>query len=270
MKHRFFAEVTPLVLLVLLAGCNNGPIASSYRPVLPELPEHWSQILGEPHWRLEWIGSGGAWLWWEGAPGQSPPHISLMEEWSTPALAWPFWPNRGLLPGMMRPGGALFPWDASGGNLQLSWEGGITAFLWKELAQAERPSEPMTAAQARRLPWYFDWPRFRELLASENIPQTVREDFWRADWEFKAARTVQSGFDRRRIVPRQSSELSISGLGGSWIGSSPFAPPIDAPAAGPLVIRVSGAPDTWVSSGGVLRGSASGWVLREAGGTANP
>jgi len=250
----------PLVLFALMLGCDNRPIGISYRPILPEIPKHWSEILGEPYWQLEWIGSGGTWQEWEGAPGRAPPYISLMEEWSSPVLAWPFWPSWGLLPGMMRPAGALFPWDTCAGNLTLSWEGGVLALFWKELALAKRPSAPTTATEARRQPWYFDWPRFRELLASENIPQAVREDLWLADWQSIAARTVQSGFDRRRIVARQFTELAIPGAGGRWIGSSPFAAPLDAQAADTLVVKVTNTPDTWVSSSGVLRASVSGWV----------
>jgi len=253
-----------LALFVLLAACENGPIHPSYRPVLPELPEHWKEILGEPHWRLEWIGEGGTWLERELIPGQSAPGISLMPQWSTPLLAWPFWPERELLPGLMRPAGAISPWDACGSNLTLSWEGGVHALFWKELALAERPSTPATAAEARRLPWYFDWPRFRELLESENIPEAVREDLWLADWKSIAGRTVQSGFDRRRIVSRSFTELVIPGFGGRWIGSSPFAPPLDAPADGPLNLSITGTTDTWVSSGGVLKASSSGWMLRAA------
>ena len=253
-----------LALLVLLAACENGPIRPSYRPVLPELPEHWKEILGEPHWRLEWIGGGGAWHERELSPGQAPPSIPLMPEWPTPVLAWPFWPGRELLPGMMRPAGAIFPWDACGDTFGLSWQGGVHALFWKELALAERPSAPESASAARRLPWYFDWPRFRELLESENIPEAVREDPWLADWKSIAGRTVQSGFDRRRIVSRKFTELSvpIPGLGGRWIGSSPFAQPLDATADGSLRLSITDTTDTWVSSGAVLKASSAGWVWR--------
>ena len=185
-----------------------------------------------------------------------------MSEWSTPVLAWPFWPERGLLPGMMRPAGALFPWDACGQKISVSWQGGVHALFWKELALAERPSAPASAAEARRLPWYFDWPRFADLLESENISQAVREDPWLADWKSIAGRTIQSGFDRRRIASRAFTELAVPGLGGRWIGSSPFAPPLDAPDGGPLRLRVSEAAETWVSPGGILKASSAGWVWR--------
>jgi len=245
-------------LLLVLASCENGPVRSSYRLVLPELPPYWEEILGEARWRLEWVGDGGNWRVREIACGRDAPELPLVQEWTTPVLAWPFWPERGLLPGMMRPSGALFPWDCSGEKLKLSWKGGIDALFWKEFAAGDFSSD----AAKKRYPWYFDWLRFRDLLyESGNIPEPVRLDPWLADWNSIAQRTVQSGFDRRRIVSRSFIELTIPGSGGRWIGSSPFAPPLDAPPEGPLVLPAADVPDTWVSSGAVIKCSKSGWVL---------
>ena len=205
---------------------------------------------------MEWIDDGSVWREREIPPGRDVPDLSFLSEWTTPVLAWPFWPGWNLVPGLMRPSGALFPWDVSGGSIALSWEGGVDAFFWKGLAGVDHPS----VAAAGRLPWRLDWPRFRELIATGNIPETVRRDLWLADWEDISRRTVQSGFDSRRIVSRKFTELVIPDLGGYWIGSSPFAPPLDAPSGGPLWVTVSDTPDTWVSPGGVLRCSAAGWV----------
>jgi len=246
-----------IVLAVFIASCGGDLNQASYRPLLPLIPDHWQEILGEPHWKLEWLEEGGVWQKWEGAPGSEPPDISLVAEWTTPILAWPFWPERNLLPGAMRPSGALFPWDASGGTLKLSWKGGVDAFFWNELAIAERS----TLAASGRLPWYFAWPRFRELFESENISEAVRQDPWLADWQDISRRTVQSGFDRRRIAARSSTELAIPGLDGVWIGSSPFAEPLNAEPGEALIVNAADAPDTWVSTGAVLKCSTSGWVV---------
>ena len=254
MKYRFSLII--VLSLVLVSACGYSPALPSYRPILPELPPYWKEILGEAHWRLEWIGEEGNWREYTVSPGREAPGLSLIQEWTTPVLAWPFWPDRDITPGMMRPSGGLFPWDVSGTKLCLCWEGGVAAFFWQELAAAERTS----AASEGRLPWYFDWPRFRELLAVDSVSEAVRSDLWLADWEGIAAKTVQSGFDRRRIVSRSFTELSIPGLGGRWIGSSPFAPPLDAPLDGPLCLNAADTPDTWVSSGAVLKCSTSGWV----------
>ena len=254
MKCRIFACV---VLSIGLAACRDGPIHSSYRPMLPPLPAHWQENLGAAHWRIEWLDGGAIWRESGIGPGAGPPFLSIMQEWASPALAWPFWPELGLAPGAMRPCGALFPWDADGDELRFGWEAGVEAVFWKEMAQAERQS----AAEEGRLPWYFDWPRFRELLKSENVTEAVRQDPWLPDWKSIAARTVQSGFDRRRIVSRSFVELSIPGFGGLWTGSSPFAAPIDAGPEGPLRLRAWDLPDTWVSSEGIMKCSASGWVF---------
>ena len=246
-----------LLLLVLFNSCGESPVQTSCQPVLPEPGGSWKAILGEPHWLLEWVNENGTWNKSEIPPGRKTPELSFIGEWTTPVLAWPFWPESGLLPGMMRPGGALYPWDATGEKILLSWEGGVAALFWKELAAADRSS----AAAEGRLPWYLDWPRFRELLKSETLQEAVRNDPWLADWKSIAQRTVQSGFDRRRIVPRPYFEFSIPGFEGLWIGSSPFSPPLEAPPGGPLNLKVTDQVDTWVSKEGLLKCSASGFVF---------
>jgi hypothetical protein len=255
MKYKLLLSL--VVIVIFIVGCGEGLNQASYQPLLPPIPPHWQLILGEPHWRLEWLNENGAWETWDGSPGSKPPFMYLISEWTTPVLAWPFWPGRNLLPGIMRPAGALFPWDASGGNLKLSWRGGVDAFFWKELAAAER----VTEAGERRLPWYFDWPRFRELFEGDVISEVIRNDPWLADWRDISHRTVQSGFDRRRIAARKFTEVVIPGLGGYWIGSSPFAEPLYLTPDDPLILNVSDAADTWVSSRVVLRCSTAGWVV---------
>ena len=158
---------------------------------------------------------------------------------------------------MKRPAGAIYPWDVSGGEITLGWHGGVEAVFWKELAAAERS----TAASFTRLPWYLDWPRFRTLLAEGNIPENVRLDPWLPDWKDIAQRTVQSGFDSRRIVSRPLSVMSIPGRGGLWIGSSPFAAPLYADPEGPLEVNTGAVPDTWISKEGILKVSTAGWVF---------
>jgi hypothetical protein len=248
-----------LIMLTLLMGCDHNTGRYSFQPVLPALPAHWYEILGEPLWQIEWINEDGVWQRLESAISSNQadlPQLSLPVEWTTPILAWPFWPDWDLPPGAMQPSGALFPWDAAGNRLSLSWKAGVDAVFWKELAAY--------AEGDVRFPWYFDWPRFRELLDSEEIPEELRQDLWLADWKGIAEKTTQSGFDRRRIVSRKFTELLIPDLGGRWIGSSPFAAPLDALESG-LKILAWDTPDTWVSSeGDVLKCAKSGWVLRGA------
>jgi hypothetical protein len=258
MKRKF--QAVSVLVLIFVSACADRPIAPSYRLVLPPLPSHWEAVLGSAHWLLEWVDKGGVWREQVVFPGREAPSLSVMSEWSSPVLAWPFWPSRNLEARLMRPAGALFPWDVSGRNkLQLSWETGVEAFFWKELAAATRS----TAAADGRLPWYFDWPRFRDLLYESGlVSEPVRRDPWLSDWQDIAQRTVTSGFDRRRIVSRKYTELVIPDMGGLWVNSSPFAEPLEASPDGKLKLNVIAAPDTWVSATGILKASSSGWVLR--------
>ena len=252
-------------LLALFITCSQEPIKSSYVPVLPALPSAWDEILGIPHWRLEWLNQEGNWVSWEGK--NAIPALSLMQEWSSPVLAWPFWPEKGLFPEQMQPAGALFPWDVSGSRIILSWEAGIDAFFWRCLALS---SEHQTSGSTPRVPWYFDWPRFRDLMKSENISLEVRQNPWLADWRFIALRTVQSGFDRRRIRLPAGTLRAISCPQdlpeGLWAGNSPFSPPVYVNPGESLNITVREmslheAVETWVSESGFLRVSKNTWLF---------
>jgi len=281
MKNSSFAGFLVLLpaLLILLAGCDDvQQIHSSYKPVFPSLPGGWRDVLGEAHWRLEWVGEDGTWHKWEGKQGDDVPSLSLIQEWTTPVLAWPFWPGLDLSPGIMRPGGGLFPWDTSGEKLVLSWGGGVDAAFWKEMAAAVDGSE---AAKDNRLPWLFDWPRFREIMAGESIGDSVRQDPWVVDWKEVGRKTIESGFDRRRIKPMKFTQIEIplselsaeterfglevrgSPPAGRWSGSSPFVPVLEALSEGCLTLDVTDAVGAWVSVKGILKCSTSGWIYRD-------
>jgi hypothetical protein len=264
MKYRFFA-ISLIFLPILLAGCRDlQQIRSSYKPVLPSLPGDWSDILGEAHWRMEWIGEEGTWHEWEGKQGAGLPSLYLVQNWTTPVLAWPFWPELGLSPRIMRPCGALFPWDTYGGDLRLNWEGGVDAVFWKELAAVGRQDASDRAEPAKdgRFPWLFDWPRFREIMANEDMGDSVRHDLWVVDWKEVGRKTVESGFDRRRIKAMKSNGLEIPLPGGRWLSSSPFAPVLETPASGRLTLEVTDSVSVWVSATGILKASTSGWIYR--------
>jgi hypothetical protein len=127
----------------------------------------------------------------------------------------------------------------------------VDAFFWRKLA---------SGASGSRTPWYFDWPRFRELF--QVLDEAVRLDPWRVDWEALAGKTLESGFYRSRIKPRPVTELTVPGIGGGlWIGSSPFARPLDVPPGAPLVLPSGEAVETWVSAGGILRCGGDVWFF---------
>ena len=242
-------------LIVVLGSCGQGSIQAAYGPEFPDLPPAWEETLGKPHWRLEWV-ENGRWVSWEGKEGF--PELSLIQEWTSPVLAWPFWPEKAVLPGLMHPAGALFPWDVSGGSLVLSWRAGVDALFWQELAQTE---DPQQSSGTPRLPWYFDWPRFRELMESENIPLEVRQNPWLADWRSIAHKTVESGFDRRRIKAETMTEITIPCPDSFVTACSPFADPISVSPGESLVLWVKETPETWVSSSGLLRCQKAAWIF---------
>jgi len=267
MEYRSFIGflVLILALLSLPTGCEDVQrIRSSYKPVLPTLPEGWSDVLGDAHWRVEWIGEGGTRHELEVKQGAEVPPLFLIQTWTTPVLAWPFWPELGLGPGIMRPCGALFPWDTYGKDLLLSWEGGVDAVFWKELAGVKREDGSARAESAKdeRFPWLFDWPRFREIMRAEDIGDAVRKDPWVVDWKEVGRKTVESGFDRRRIKAMKYTEVEIILPAGRWLNSSPFAPVLEIPSGGRLTLEVTDAVGVWVSSRGILKVSTSGWIFR--------
>ncbi|MDR0602258.1 MAG: hypothetical protein LBG42_07735 [Treponema sp.] len=254
-------HMTLPVIVLCLAGCGPGPAEMPCIPETPEFPPHWKEILGVPRWRLEWINPGGSRQIREIADGERM-EITVIPEWPSPVLAWPLVPGRGIRAGVLKPAGGIFPWDAAGKALRLGWQGGLDAFFYRELATAfVRTHGAGRAGSANRLPQYFDWPRFRELFTSGVLSdEAVRGDPWLADWTAIAEKTVQSGFDRRRIKASTRTGLSVPVDPGPWAGTSPFALPLFSDE-GPIVFPVGPDPDTWYSAGGAIRCSEDGWIL---------
>jgi hypothetical protein len=257
MVRKFFVFFIGLVLL----GCESRINPSEYPVDLPSLPPMWEKTLGPPCWRIQWIDSDGRAACLDLREGEKPV-IPVLREWTTPGLAHPYWPARGLSPGMLRPAGAIFPFDVRAGRIALSWRAAPAAWFYRELAAA------CAAVQAseKRSPELFDWPRFRSLLASDALPEAVREDPWKADGREAARKTVESGFDRRRIKARAGDELSIPGgsfareyQAGPWLSASPFAVPIIPDKEGVLRFNLTGETETYVSPKGVLRISRNIW-----------
>jgi hypothetical protein len=255
-----------LLWFLALSGCGNPAIRDEYTLTFPPLPEPWQELPGSLRWRLIWVDRQGVFqtLETDGAAAVSP-----AVEWASPVLAFPWWPDRGILPGEMRPAGALSPFDIREDRLLLSWRAGAEAWFYRELAAARNPAEAAedqantgTAADRRR-PEYFDWPRFRALMDSDAVPAAVRADPWRVDWQDLAARTVQSGFYRRRVVEQAASELLLprATLGeGPFVSPSPFVPLLfPAPDTGHRFL-VGARVDTYVSPEGILRASGNAWV----------
>ncbi|WP_010257857.1 hypothetical protein [Treponema primitia] len=254
------------------AACSADPvIPPEYIVNLPSLPVPWQEMLGSPHWRLVWLNPQGIPQSLETAGGGKTA-IAAASEWATPVLAFPYWPGRGILPGEMRPAGGILPFDTSGSKLQLSWQGGVEAWFYRELTEARNTATGTidTTTLNKRRPEYFDWPRFRTLMGSDAVPEAIRDDPWRADWHDIAIRTVQSGFDRRRITAQKGEELLVPrnalaktgdhGAEGPFAGPSPFAKPMFPEPGVGFRFMVTPRSDTYVSVEGILRVSRGVWM----------
>ncbi|MDR2477144.1 MAG: hypothetical protein LBD18_05095 [Treponema sp.] len=239
---------------IALSGCGTAALDSRYTLHLPDLPPAWQHLLGEPHWRIEWLNQDGK-KQTITVRGNEKPEISLSPAWTSAVSIWPYWPQRGIGPGVFRPAGALFPFDAAGATLAASWRAGVDATLYWEMGRAAAGS----GAAGNRLPLYFNWPRFRELFQDSSINAEIRADPWLADWHSIAEKTIQSGFDKRRLVPEARVALTLPVGSGPWAGASPFAPSLLFDTAPVFTVRKS--VDTWVSSEGILRCNSKTWTL---------
>jgi hypothetical protein len=251
--NRFLSLIAAFIGL-FFADCGESPMDPRYSLELPALPQAWETILGSPHWRIEWQNSGGV---KETATlsGSGLVEITLPQIRASAVYAMPYWPEKGLSPGVFKPAGAIFPFDVYGKKITLSWQGGIDACMFRELAVVSSGA----GRAVSRLPHNFNWPRFRQLFDDESVNEAVRADPWLADWRVIAEKTVQSGFDKRRLVPEARTSLKIPVGPGPWIGSSPFTAPLVFESTPSFPVR--NASDTWVSAEGILRCNAETWIV---------
>jgi hypothetical protein len=173
---------------------------------------------------------------------------------SSPILAYPYWPERGLKSGEMKPAGASFPWDAHGGHITLSWQGGVDAVFWRGLSRA---------GNDKRAAVSFNWKRWREAWNDGSFPPAAVLDPWLCNWESITAKIAASGFDKRRIVVMNYPRLALSGetWQGAWYGPSPFDTGIIVAPGESLSLPF--VPPTMVAFGstGLIRYSDAGFLL---------
>jgi hypothetical protein len=232
-----------LAVLAFSVSCSSD-IGIGERSVwIPAIPEAWRDVLGEPAWLVQWYGPDGIERQTVACSGGV--RLELPEAVSSPILAYPYWPRLGIGAGIARPAGAVYPFAARDHTVELSWKGGVAAFFYRELQHA--------GGSAERFPERFDWPRFLDLLDSDSISPEARSDPWTVDWRTVAIRTRVSGFDRRRIKPRDVVPVRLSAPApGKWIRTSPFlAFPVDS-ADGFLCVDASEEPDSLLSPKGTL------------------
>ena len=264
---RFLQYVCIACAFLQLGACADSLVDTRYRLKLPELPAAWEGFPGQPHWRIEWQDTEARLRTLEIRSGYEP-EISLPCTWASAVTAWPYWPELQVHPGVFRPAGALFPFDANGDTLTLSWRGGVDAILHRELgaASAKIPAEHTGVP---RLPWNFNWPRFRALYDDASVNAEFRGDPWRADWPGIAAKIWQSGFDKRRLVPQAYKEIKVQAAPGPWIGTSPFSAPLFFESTPVFPVRAadpdsgsgSSPADTWISTEGILRCNAETYIF---------
>jgi hypothetical protein len=249
---RIVISILAAVFSLFLACCGDF-LNSRFILELPQAPETWVALLGEPNWRVEWLDTNGQKQKADVSPGKSL-EIETLNTWANPVTAWPYWPACNLAPGVFKPAGALFPFDLAGKSLNLSWKAGPdTVFYW-ELARASQDNS--------RTPARFDWQRFRELFETDALNEEVRKDPWLVDWGYVAGKTVSSSFDRRRLVPKALDYINIPVSSGPWYGASPFAEPLLFTDGAPRAFPVTSANvDAWISAEGILRGNRKTWIF---------
>jgi len=226
-------------------GANESVSQEHCSLLLPALPESYLTCLGQPCWEITWVDADG--FIQTASTSASSLDVSLMEMWPAAALAYPFWPEKEIRAGIVKPAGAIFPFDADShaNTLSLSWEGGVDAFFYFELAKG---------GLEKRAPYLFDWKRFRGLFTDLRVPEDVVQNPWLVDWEEQARKTLASGFDWRRIKARNLGTVTITPpCEGPWLGESVFVSPQYWNADEEITVTWTSEIETWFSPKGVLR-----------------
>jgi len=242
-----------LIVLALLFSCC-ADRSSVYTLELPPTPQAWVSILGEPCWRVEWLSPEGRKQSADITPGGSL-QVELPSTWASPVTARPYWPGLNLYAGLFMPVGALFPFDVSKDRLRMSWEAGLDADFFWELAYAGNSNNSKNPAN-------FDWQRFRDLFTSGVLDAAVVKDPWLVDWRSVAEKTVNGNFVRRNLVPQSTSSMNIPVPGGPWYGTSPFAEPLYFEEEEPSFPIRPGL-NVWISREGLLRVDGMVWIFKE-------
>ena len=254
MKTSFFLS---LAFVLALISCGPPPIPKTYLIKFPHSPAVRTELLGKSQWKLEYYDSKGNFCQKDITTGSA--EISLLQEWPSAILAWPYWPEQSaearqgnapvisLAAGLFYPAGAIFPLDAAGETIFLSWEAGAEAYFYREMDKAQELN-----TGTNRAPMYFDWKRFRSLLKENNYPE-LREDLWLADWKDIAERTVRSGFRQSYVRPevRTGTEIVIP-HNGPWLAPSPFRQPLFWEEGTRQLLFLSPRPEIFICPGGRL------------------
>ncbi|MDR0908652.1 MAG: hypothetical protein LBM77_02700 [Spirochaetaceae bacterium] len=236
-----------LLCSLLLAGCGDPLLPSSYKVSAPKIPLSWKDIDdGSLRWRLEWFSADGMQRSIE-AGTQGLPDIDIGCEQPSAILAYPY--SDKIAVGILRPAGAIFPYDALKDEkaretcIQLSWEGGFDAeFFIAVLKEAE------SSGRSDRRPQKLDWPRFRRTLA---------DDPWEADLKSAAKKAVQSSFPAKNFPKRQGKAiLAKLPCEGTWFSASPFKPALVSTADESIELQAGDTVDYLICKEGIFKYTA--------------
>lgn len=256
MKKNFLLTAACILNAAIFFSCDNA-IKDSYKLCAPTVPQAWSEILGQPEWRFEWIDPDGVLRHAESS--QNIYNTGIFSEGTSFALAYPFWPKHNIPSGIMKPAGALFPFDVQNQSIILSWQGGIDANFYRAIAAKKNKKNQ------KYNPQNFDWLRFRALWKEAKLGEEILLDGWRADWELAAEKTALSGFSVWNIKPRETENLIITlPASGPWFGSSPFAKEFTGNAGEKVVFHAGTQTDTYFCPTGQIRVALKifSWILR--------
>ncbi|MDR2601817.1 MAG: hypothetical protein LBC53_05120 [Spirochaetaceae bacterium] len=245
-KARILRPVLCALFASTALACSISGEAEDYEVVSPPIPSLWEKSFGPCFWVLEWLDSGGVErsLTLKSLEGVT---IKPFLEASVPVSAYPFWPRIGMQKGVFRPAGAIFPLDAEGGKIKLSWRGGVDANFYRLLA-----SEGKENREAQN----FDWKRFRALFEEDGkIEKGARENPWTVDWEQAAKKTAESSFNSSRIKSRKRDYIEIKiPSDGPWMDGSPFSSVFSSWKPGEkAAVPITGDSESFFCPSGVLR-----------------
>jgi len=131
MKNFYFLFTTVFVSALQLVSC--GDICpSKYTLELPNPPESWVSLLGEPCWQVEWFDQNGENRRAELKSGENL-EVEIPITWANPIIARPYWSEHSLNSEIFMPAGALFPFDAKKDTIRLVGKRGTTLFFTRSL-----------------------------------------------------------------------------------------------------------------------------------------
>jgi hypothetical protein len=217
---------------------------SEYEVILPEIPPDWERVLGQALWQIEWIDADGSWRKIEAVQSDTL-NLEICNTQINPVIAYPYWPEKNIHPGTFYPAGAIFPLDTSEGTIDLDWQAGIDAQLYKYLARFNNDET--------RRPEQFDWQRFRRLLRTEIDDEDIKADPWIVDWEAAAKRIAESGFRSSYIKSKEYTNINITVPESAlWISPSPFEAGKAWEAGETISLKAAESPSRYVSSKGTI------------------